>query len=73
MFRKLSYLISVYHDMFFIILLAFLLGLYSTDERKHMAFGLLNLANFIQDDVLQFYPFTCQWKNFIFLCGFRKF
>jgi hypothetical protein len=44
--------------MFFIILLAFLLGLYSTDERKHMAFGLLNLGNFTQDDVLQFYPFT---------------
>jgi hypothetical protein len=30
----------------YIILLAFVLGLYSTYERKHAAFGFLNLANF---------------------------
>jgi hypothetical protein len=30
-----------------IILLVFVLGLYSTYERKHLPFGLLNLAYFI--------------------------
>jgi hypothetical protein len=29
-----------------IILLVFVLGLYSTYERKHVAFGFLNLADF---------------------------
>jgi hypothetical protein len=33
-------------------LLAFVLVLYSTNERKHAAHGLLNLANFNYDDVL---------------------
>jgi hypothetical protein len=28
------------------ILLIFVLGLYSTHEREHMAFGFLNIANF---------------------------
>jgi hypothetical protein len=32
--------------MFFIILLVFVLGLYSTCERKHVASSFLNLANF---------------------------
>jgi hypothetical protein len=31
----------------YIILLIFVLGLYSTYNRKHVAFGFLNLANFI--------------------------
>jgi hypothetical protein len=37
---------------------AFILGLYSTYERELVAFGLLILANFTKDDVLQFHPFT---------------
>jgi hypothetical protein len=44
---------------------AFILGLY---ERKHVAFGLLNLDNFILDDVLQFHPFTVNDKiSFFFV------
>jgi hypothetical protein len=41
-------------------------GLYSTYERKHAGFGLLNLVNFTEDDVLQDHPFTCKRQNFIF-------
>jgi hypothetical protein len=33
-------------DLFFIIVLVFILGLYSTDKRKHAAFHFLNVANF---------------------------
>jgi hypothetical protein len=28
--------------------------------RENMTFGLLNLANFTEDDVLQFHPFACE-------------
>jgi hypothetical protein len=41
----------------YIIFLVFVLGLYFTDERKHVAFGFLNLAGFTEDDVLQFHSF----------------
>jgi hypothetical protein len=37
---------------------AFVLGLKTTYEGEHTSFGLLSLANFAQDDVLQFLPFT---------------
>jgi hypothetical protein len=33
---------------------AFVLGLYSAYEREHAICGLLSLANFASDDVLQF-------------------
>jgi hypothetical protein len=36
---------------------AFVLGLMSTYEGEHMIFGFLSLANFAQNDVLQFHPF----------------
>jgi hypothetical protein len=33
-----------------------------------MIFGLLSLANFTEDDVLQFHPFTCEWQiSFFFM------
>jgi prolipoprotein diacylglyceryltransferase len=35
---------SLLYDLFFTILLIFVLGLYSTYERKHAVFGLLNLV-----------------------------
>jgi hypothetical protein len=38
------------------------LGLYSTYEREHAALGLLSLANFTEDDVLQFHTFTYKDK-----------
>jgi hypothetical protein len=37
---------------------AFVLDLKSAYEGEHTMFGLLSLANFIEDDVLQFHPFT---------------
>jgi hypothetical protein len=37
---------------------AFVLDLYFTYEREHVAFGLLSLANFFHDYVLQFHSFT---------------
>jgi hypothetical protein len=39
---------------------AFVPDLKSAYEGKYTIFGLLSLANFTQDDVLQFHPFT--WK-----------
>jgi hypothetical protein len=36
----------------------FALELKSAYEGEHMIIGFLNLANFAQDDVLQFHPFT---------------
>jgi hypothetical protein len=44
----------------------FVSDLYSTYERKDVAFGLLNLADFIYDDVLQFHPFAYKQKNSFF-------
>jgi hypothetical protein len=39
----------------------FALDLKSAYEGEHTIFGLLSLANFAQDDVHQFHPFTCKW------------
>jgi hypothetical protein len=36
-------------------------------------FVFLSLTNFTLDHVLQFYPFTCEWHNFILLCDWVKF
>jgi hypothetical protein len=36
---------------------AFVSDLKSTYEGEHTIFGFLSLANFTEDDVLQFYPF----------------
>jgi hypothetical protein len=36
------------------------LDLKTAYEGEHMIFGLLSLANLIQNDVLQFHPFTCK-------------
>jgi hypothetical protein len=52
---------------------AFALGLQSAHEGEHVAFGLLNLANFTSDDVLQFHPFTFELCNFILFYGGVKF
>jgi hypothetical protein len=41
-------------------LVVFALDLKSTYEGEHTIFGLLGLANFSQNDVLQFHPFTCK-------------
>jgi hypothetical protein len=38
-------LVASQHDLFFILWLVLVLGLYSTCERKHVTFCLLNLAN----------------------------
>jgi hypothetical protein len=38
----------------------FALDLMSACEGEHMIFGLLGQANLTQNDVLQFYPFTCE-------------
>jgi hypothetical protein len=40
-----GYMFCIYLHVY-IILLIFVLGLYYTTERKHAAFGFLNLANF---------------------------
>jgi hypothetical protein len=45
-YPPISYVTTPLCDLFFIILLAFVLGLFSTYERKCAAFGFLNLANF---------------------------
>jgi hypothetical protein len=39
---------------------AFVLDLKSIYEGEHAITGLLSLANFAQDDVLQFHPLTCK-------------
>jgi hypothetical protein len=52
---------------------AFALDLESAYEEEHMIFGLLNLANLTQDDVLQFHPFTHKWQGIILLHGWVKF
>jgi hypothetical protein len=39
---------------------AFVLGLKSACDGKRMSFGLLSLAKFAQDDVLQLHPFICE-------------
>jgi hypothetical protein len=39
------------------------LGLYSTYERKHVAFDFLNLADFTLDCVLQFHLFACMYPK----------
>jgi hypothetical protein len=39
-------------------LVVFALDLMSTYEGEHTVFGLLGQANLIQNDVLQFHPFT---------------
>jgi hypothetical protein len=49
------------------ILLVFVMGIYSTYETEHEAFGFLNLDNFTQDDVLLFHPFTCNQQISFFL------
>jgi hypothetical protein len=38
----------------------FALDLKSTYEEEQMIFGLLGLADLVQDDVLEFHPFTCK-------------
>jgi hypothetical protein len=38
----------------------FVLGLQHTYKGEHAAFGLLSLAKFTEDDILQFHPFTCK-------------
>jgi hypothetical protein len=40
---------------------AFALDLKSAYEGEHVIFGLLSLTNLAQNDVLQLYPFTCEW------------
>jgi hypothetical protein len=52
---------------------AFVLGLKSTYEGQHTIFGLLSLANFVWDDVLQFYPFTCNDKSSFFFMAECKY
>jgi hypothetical protein len=42
----------------------FALDLKSAYEGEHTIFGLLGLANLVQDDVLQFHPFTCNKISF---------
>jgi hypothetical protein len=42
---------------------AFVLGLEATYEGEHGTFGLLSLANFASDDLLQFHPFACDKLN----------
>jgi hypothetical protein len=44
----------------------FALDLKSAYEGEHTIIGLLSLANLAQDDVLQFYPFTCKWNMIVF-------
>jgi hypothetical protein len=51
----------------------FALDLKSTYEGEHTIFGLLSLADLIQNDVLQFHPFTCRWYDFILLHDWVKF
>jgi hypothetical protein len=47
---------------------AFALDLNSTYEGEHTIFGLLNLANLAQNDILQFHPFTANDKiSFFFM------
>jgi hypothetical protein len=46
----------------------FVLGLHSTYERKHVAFGLLRLANVTKDDALPFYHLPANNKiSFFFV------
>jgi hypothetical protein len=51
---------------------AFVLGLHSSHEREHAICGLLSLANFAYDNVLQFHHLLVR-QNFILLCGWIKF
>jgi hypothetical protein len=39
---------------------AFVLALKSAYEGEHKTFGFLSLANFAEDEVLQFQLFTCE-------------
>jgi hypothetical protein len=41
-------------------LVVFALDLLATYEGEHMIFGVLGQANFTQNDVLQFHPFTSE-------------
>jgi hypothetical protein len=38
-----------------------------------VAFGFLSLANFTEDDTLQFYPFTCKDKISLFFMAEQNF
>jgi hypothetical protein len=42
---------------------AFALDLKTAYEGEHTIFGLLSLANLLQNDVLQFHPFTCRFHS----------
>jgi hypothetical protein len=46
----------------YMLMLVFVLDLYSTYERKHVTFVFLNLAYFTSHDPL--HPFTCEEQNF---------
>jgi hypothetical protein len=41
-------------------LFVFVLALYFTCEKKHVAFGFVTLANFTLEVVFQFHPFICK-------------
>jgi hypothetical protein len=56
----------------YMIMLAFVSDLSSTDEWKHTISVFLNLANFTYDNVLQFHLLTCKWQNFIILYGLNN-
>jgi hypothetical protein len=46
-------------------IVVFALDLVSTYEGEHMIFGLLGQANFTQNDVLHFHPFTSMFLLFL--------
>jgi hypothetical protein len=59
----LLYVTSPLRDLFFLILLLLVLGLYSSSERKYAAFGFLNLANFPSNEVLWFHSWGYTLRN----------